>query len=190
MKILKIAALMLLANVSLFAHTGVGHASGFISGFSHPIGGLDHLLAMVAVGLWASQLGKRSLYAVPAAFVIMMIVGGVLAFSAIELMFIEGAILASVIVMGAVIALGVKASTLISAIAVGFFAIFHGYAHGLEMPMDAQGIYYSIGFALATTIFHAIGISMGIGFNKLQNTQFARFGGGAILAGGLLLALA
>ncbi len=190
MKMLKIVLFLIVTQVSLMAHTGVGDTSGFIHGFSHPIGGLDHMLAMVAVGLWASQLGGKSLYAVPMAFVGMMLVGGIIAFLNISLPYIETAILTSVIVLGSMIAFGVKANFLISSLIVGSFAIFHGYAHGAEMPVEAGSLAYSAGFVLATSILHIIGILIGLSLAKLQTSNFTRIGGGVIATSGLLLAFA
>jgi urease accessory protein len=189
MKLVKAIGMLALAQASLMAHTGVGTASGFAAGFGHPIGGLDHVLAMVAVGLWAVQMGGRSLWAVPAAFVGMMIVGGFLGASGVAVPFIEAGILASVIVLGGLIASGVKVPAAAGAVIVGVFAIFHGHAHGAEMPVDAGGLMYGAGFALATALLHGTGIAAGMGLSKVQIERMVRMSGGAIAAGGVALAL-
>jgi len=154
----------------------------------HPVGGLDHLLAMIGVGLWASQLGGRAIFIVPAAFVGMMMIGGVLALNGMALMWVESIILASVVFLGAIVAMNVKTTVLVGALVVGAFAVFHGYAHGLEMPLSAEGMYYSAGFALATSLLHAAGIGIGLGVSRYANESMVRYGGGAILLGGFVLA--
>jgi urease accessory protein len=189
MKQVKWIGLALLAQTSLMAHTGVGAVSGFAAGFGHPIGGLDHVLAMVAVGLWAAQMGGRALWAVPAAFVGMMLFGGFLGVSHVAVPFIEAGIVVSVIVLGALVAAGVRVPTAAAAAIVGALAIFHGHAHGAEMPVDAGGLMYGAGFALATALLHGTGIAAGLGLNRVAVERFVRMGGGAIAAGGVLLAL-
>ncbi len=190
MRLIKMAVFAAVAfQASLLAHTGAGSVSGFASGFMHPVGGLDHVLAMVAVGLWAAQTGGRALWAVPAAFVGMMLVGGVLGISGVGIPFIETGIVASVIVLGALIAAGIKTPVAIGMAIVGTFAIFHGYAHGAEMPVNAAGLMYSIGFATATALLHAVGIAAGIGLGRVNIERMVRVSGGAIAASGLLLAL-
>jgi urease accessory protein len=174
----------------LFAHTGVGTTAGFSAGFMHPIGGLDHVLAMVAVGLWAAQMGGRALWAVPAAFVGMMLVGGTLGISGVGIPFIEMGIIASVVVLGLLIAGGIKTPVAAGMAIVGAFAIFHGHAHGTEMPVNAAGLMYMAGFVAATALLHAGGIAAGIGLGRVKVERVVRMGGGAIAAGGLLLALA
>ena len=149
------------------------------------MGGLDHVLAMVAVGLFASMLGGRALWLVPAAFVAMMGVGGLAGISGVELPFVEIGIAASVIVLGAAVALRVKAPTAIAMGLVSFFAIFHGFAHGAEMPADASGLNYAVGFMLTTALLHAAGIAAG-----LASTQFASRSDLLVRAGGSAMALA
>ncbi|MEJ2501048.1 MAG: HupE/UreJ family protein [Campylobacterales bacterium] len=191
MKLARVAVLLsLAAQASLFAHTGVGTTAGFSAGFMHPIGGLDHVLAMVAVGLWAAQMGGRALWAVPAAFVGMMLVGGTLGISGVGIPFIEMGIIASVVVLGLLIAGGIKTPVAAGMAIVGAFAIFHGHAHGTEMPVNAAGLMYMAGFVAATALLHAGGIAAGIGLGRVKVERVVRMGGGAIAAGGLLLALA
>ena len=121
-----------------FAHTGVGETTGFMHGFSHPIGGVDHILAMVAVGLWATQIGGRALWVVPCTFVGVMVLGGVLGFTGIHMPFVEEGILVSILILGVLIAGAFKIPLMYSSLIVGLFAIFHGYAHGTEMPAQAH----------------------------------------------------
>ncbi len=137
------------------AHTGVGSTIGFTHGFMHPLSGIDHMLAMVAVGLFAARLGGSALWLVPSAFVAMMAVGGFLGISGVELPFVEIGIAASVIVLGAAVALDFNLPTAAAMALVGFFALFHGHAHGAEMPETANGLTYGIGFMLATALLHA-----------------------------------
>ncbi len=183
-------AMAVLAATPALAHTGAGTVSGFASGFGHPIGGLDHLLAMVAVGILASQQGGKSVWLLPLSFVGMMIVGGILGVANVALPFVELGIVGSVIVLGAVIALGKHLPTGAAMALVGLFAVFHGHAHGTEMPATASGIEYGIGFAVATAALHAIGLGLGMLVKKLAEKAApvaVRAGGGAIAAVGVFL---
>jgi urease accessory protein len=151
------------------AHTGHHAVTGFVSGLSHPLSGLDHLLAMLAIGLWAAQQGGRALWAVPAAFVGTMVLGGALALGGMALPQVETGIAASVLVLGLLVATrqrwGVPAGM---AIAAGF-ALFHGYAHGLEMPQASAPALYALGFVLATAFLHGVGIAASrIGRHAIQ----------------------
>jgi urease accessory protein len=180
--------------LSAFAHPGHGVTNVFASGFSHPFGGLDHWLAMVAVGLWAAQMGGRALWMVPGAFVSLMLFGGMLAMSGIHLPYVEAGILASVVVLGVVVAAALKFPLAVSAAIVGLFALFHGHAHGAEMPM-AKGmamdaVSYSLGFTLATALLHGLGIAGGVILQQLNTDKVVRYAGGAIAMGGLFLAVA
>ncbi|GKY88908.1 HupE/UreJ family protein [Sinisalibacter aestuarii] len=164
-----------------FAHLPPGEYGSFAAGISHPLFGLDHILAMVAVGLWASQLGGRALWAVPAAFVSVMVLGFVLAIAGLPLPFVEPMILASTVVLGLVVAMAVRTEIWVGAALVGLFALFHGHAHGGELG-DAGALRFGIGFALATAALHAAGIGLGLWVGRLG----ARLGGtGAILPRGL-----
>ena len=179
----------LLPNAA-FAHTGIGDIGGFSHGFMHPISGIDHILAMVAVGLLAAHLGGRALWMVPAAFMTMMAVGGVLGMEGLMVPFVEAGIAASVVVLGLVVALRWTLPVAGAATMVGLFAIFHGHAHGTEMPMDAAGFNYGLGFVLATGLLHVAGIGIGVACGKAgARAHLAlRAGGGAMaLAGAALL---
>jgi len=167
----KIMSLAVLMEVSLLAHTGAGIPSGFISGFLHPVGGTDHILAMFAVGIWAAQMGGRALWAVPVSFVSMMIVGAILGVQGIHIPFIEEGILVSIIVLGAFIVLGIKLPILLSSLIAGAFAMFHGHAHAAEMPLNTSGFEYGIGFVLATGIIHILGIAVAVGIRKISHLK-------------------
>ncbi|MFG1190293.1 HupE/UreJ family protein [Xanthobacter flavus] len=181
------AALTLLPQFA-FAHTGVGDVHGFSHGFAHPLGGLDHLLAMVTVGIFAWQLGGRAVWAVPATFVGLMAVGGALGISGIDVPFVELGIALSVIVLGGVVAFGVKAPLAAAMAMVGFFAIFHGHAHGAEMPADASGLAYGLGFMSATALLHVAGLGLGMAigrFGELHGEKFVRGAGAAVAVAGV-----
>jgi urease accessory protein len=169
------SALLALAAVALpavaYAHTGVGETSGFMHGFSHPISGLDHILAMVMVGVFAFQFGGRAIWLVPTTFALVMALGGALGIAGIDVPFVELGIALSVIVLGAIVALNVKAPTAVAMGIVGLFAIFHGHAHGAEMPEDAGGAAYAAGFMIATALLHVVGIGAGFLIAKIGERQ-------------------
>ena len=143
------------------AHAGHG-AAGFAYGFTHPFTGIDHIITMVAVGLFAAKLGGRSLFLVPSSFVVMMVAGAALTFNGFVLPFVETGIVASILVLSAAVALRWKASLSLAMGLCGFFAVFHGFAHGAEMPHDIAGFEYGVGFAVATIMLHAAGLSAGL----------------------------
>jgi urease accessory protein len=191
-RLLQFALLSLcLVPTAALAHVGVGEASRFAHGFMHPLGGLDHQLAMLLVGVFAYQLGGRRLWLVPLTFVSVMAVGGFLGVMGTPT-FIEIGIALSVIVLGTIVAFGVKTPVAIAMAIVGLFAIFHGHAHGSEMPIDASGLEYGIGFMLATALLHALGIGSGllIGMSgkTLGDNVYRVAGGLASIAGVALLA--
>jgi urease accessory protein len=158
---------VLLAPAVALAHTGVGFTSGFGHGFGHPISGLDHVLAMVMVGVFAWQLGGRALWLVPTTFVAVMAVGGALGVVGISMPFVEIGIALSVIVLGAIVAFGIRAPVAVAMGLVGLFALFHGHAHGVEMPENAGGLAYAAGFMIATALLHVVGIGLGFAIGKL-----------------------
>lgn len=160
-------SLTLLSATPALAHLNPNEHGSFAAGFSHPLFGMDHILAMVAVGLWAWQIGQRAIWIVPAAFVGTMIFGFILALTGVQLPFVEPAILASVVALGLLVALAVKVPVALSATIVGIFALFHGYAHGGEIGLATQ-FNYAAGFAIATAFLHALGV--GIGY--VLNTAF------------------
>ena len=166
------------------AHTGNHMATGFVGGLAHPFLGLDHLLAMIAIGLWAAQQGGRALWAVPAAFVGAMGLGGALAWAGWGLPHVEAAIALSVLVLGLLIATRCHASVAAGMAIAAVFALFHGYAHGLEIPQAASPVLYVLGFVLATACLHGVGIAA-----SLIGRQAIRVAGIGIAATGLALAL-
>lgn len=156
------AALILLAPAGpAFAHTGHG-ASGFLQGFVHPLGGLDHVLAMVAVGLYAAMVGRRALWLVPAAFLGAMAIGGAMGSAGYALPYTEAGIAASVVVLGLAVAFCISLPTVVAMALGGLLAIFHGHAHGADIPQSISGYDYAAGFLLATALLHAIGIALGL----------------------------
>lgn len=180
-------AASVLAPAAAHAHTGIGEASGFAHGFMHPVGGLDHVLAMVAVGTFAALMGGRAFWLVPVAFVAMMAFGGYLGIEGVELPLVEIGIAGSVVVLGVAVALRWRPPVVAAMGLVGLFAIFHGHAHGAEMPLDASGLGYAAGFMLATALLHAAGISLGLaaGLVGRGSPTVARIGGGGIALAGV-----
>jgi urease accessory protein len=181
--------LLLSAPALALAHAGAEHATGFAHGFGHPLGGTDHFLAMAAVGLWAMQIGRQALWLVPATFVGVMMLGGVLGFSGIDVPFIEQGILLSVLILGVLIAGAFKLPLAVSAALVGVFALFHGHAHGAEMPLETGALSYTLGFALATALLHLTGIVAGALLQRANLPLISRVLGGAIALGGVVLAV-
>jgi urease accessory protein len=164
------------------AHTGTGLAGGFPSGFRHPFTGPDHLLAMVSVGLWGAFLGRPLIYALPVIFPAVMVGGAVLGMFGVPLPPVEIGIALSVLVLGGCIALSLKAPVWVASLIVAAFAVFHGYAHGRELPSAADPIAYIVGFVLATGLLHVLGI--GIGFlNDRPGGVAATRSVGAIIGG-------
>lgn len=178
--------ILLITAAAAEAHTGIGSTMGFAHGFGHPFSGLDHILAMVAVGLFAANLGGRALWLVPLSFVSMMAVGGALGVTGIDLPFVEIGIAASVIVLGLAVAMQWNLPVAGAMALVGFFALFHGHAHGAEMPTDASGLAYGVGFIVATTILHLIGIGFGLGIGLLAKATSKR----TMQAGGAVMSIA
>lgn len=156
------AALLVAMPGAALAHTGVGTASGFWHGFAHPVSGIDHVLAMVLVGILAARTGGRGLWLVPSSFVLVMAAGGALGALGVEVPLVEAGIAMSVVVLGAMIAFGSRPPVAAAAGLVALFAVFHGHAHGAEMPEDAGGLGYAAGFMLATALLHAAGVGVGL----------------------------
>lgn len=187
---LMIAALMApgflsLAATSASAHTGIGLTGGFISGFLHPILGFDHLVAMVGVGLWGAFLGIPAIWLLPVVFPLVMAFGGVLGIAGIPLPHVEIWIAASAIAIGICVALALRPPVWIAALIVGAFAIFHGHAHGTELPTAANPLAYAIGFVIATGLLHLCGIAIGYLVKWDWGRVLVRGGGLAIAAVGL-----
>ena len=184
--ILSLTALAL-STAPAFAHLNPQEHGSFMAGFSHPLFGLDHILVMVAVGLWASQIGGRALWLVPAAFVGTMAFGFGLAVAGVDLPFVEPAILASVVALGLLVAMAARFDTVASAALVAAFALFHGHAHGGELGA-AGAASFGIGFVVATALLHAAGIAIGIGVARIANGAIlARIIGGLTAVTGVAL---
>ena len=180
-------ALLLATTLPAFAHLDPAEHGSFMAGFSHPLFGLDHILVMVAVGLWASQIGGRALWLVPAAFVGTMAFGFGLAVAGVDLPFVEPAILASVVALGLLVAMAARFDTIASAALVAAFALFHGHAHGGELGA-AGAASFGIGFVVATALLHAAGIAIGIGVARIANGAIlARIIGGLTAVTGVAL---
>lgn len=144
------------------AHVGFGSTQGFVSGLAHPISGLDHLCAMIGVGIWASQRGGKAIWLFPLAFIIMMALGGLFGAAAIAIPFVERGVVASVLIIGILIAAAVRMPLLLSVLIVGTFAFFHGHAHGTELPHAASGLMYAAGFLFTSTFLLFVGIMLGL----------------------------
>lgn len=155
-------AAVLMWPMSAVAHTRGGEAIGFLSGAQHPISGLDHVLAMIAVGLWGAQLGAPAVWVLPVTFPMVMAFGGMLGLMGVRLPGLEIGIALSAIVLGLAVCSEARPPLWVAALLVGAFAIFHGHAHGTELPAGANAILYSIGFVIATGSLHAAGISLGL----------------------------
>ena len=178
-----------LAPAAAFAHAGHGEHSGFIHGFMHPIGGLDHILAMVTVGILAYQIGGRALWAVPATFLAVMAAGGLLGVAGVSFYFVEPGIAASVVVLGIIVALALKPPVALAMALVALFAIFHGYAHGIEAPLDGSTAAYGAGFLIATALLHAFGVAFGMLVGRISESRGQlgyRLAGSAVALTGLV----
>jgi urease accessory protein len=167
-----------------FAHTRGGEAIGFVSGLEHPVSGLDHVLAMVAVGLWGAQLGPPAIWLLPVTFPVVMAFGGMLGLMGVKLPGIEVCIALSAIALGFMVLREAKPNLRAAAFLVGFFAIFHGHAHGTELPQGANGLLYSVGFVIATGTLHAVGIGIGMVHRWPKGRLMLRVAGAVIMSGG------
>jgi urease accessory protein len=167
------------------AHPVKGQAVGFLTGFLHPISGLDHVVAMIAVGLWGAQLGAPAIWLLPVAFPIVMAFGGMLGLMGVPLPGTEIGIAASAIMLGALVMLEIRPPLAAAAVVVSFFAIFHGHAHGSELPPGQDALLFSIGFVIATGCLHAVGISIGLIHKWPWGQRALRVAGGGVAAAGL-----
>ena len=173
-------ALYLACPASVLAHVEQGQAVGFITGLEHPWSGLDHVLAMIAVGIWGAQLGNPALWILPVTFPMVMSLGAMMGLLSIPLPGIEIGIAVSAILLGAMVLGEVKPKLYIAAVMVGFFAIFHGHAHGTELPAGQSGLLYSMGFVIATGVLHGIGITIGL-IHRWPAGKLALRGAGAFI---------
>jgi len=163
------------------AHVQGGEAAGFWSGLSHPISGLDHVLAMISVGLWGAQLGAPAVWVLPVTFPMVMAFGGMLGLLGLSLPGVEIGIALSAIVLGLMIFREARPPLWVAAVVVGVFAIFHGHAHGTELPAGQSGLLYSIGFVIATGLLHATGIATGL-IHRWSTGKLALRGAGVLVA--------
>lgn len=172
----------ILMPVLAYAHIEQGQATGFLTGIEHPWSGLDHILAMIAVGLWGAQLGNPALWVLPVAFPMMMAVGAMMGLFGIPVPGVEVGIALSAILLGLMVLIDVRAKLIIATILVGFFAIFHGHAHGTELPAGQSGLLYSMGFIFGTGCLHGIGILIGL-IHKYPFGKLVLRGAGAFITG-------
>jgi urease accessory protein len=176
---------LFLYPLTVFAHKRGGEAIGFVSGFEHPISGLDHVLAMVAVGMWGAQLGVPAIWVLPIVFPMVMAFGGMMGLMGIKLPGIELCIALSALALGFAVFREARPKLWIAAIIVGIFAIAHGHAHGTELPLGASGVLYSIGFVMATGLLHALGIGIGLVHRWPSGRIALRFAGAMVAMGGV-----
>ncbi len=165
----------------VLAHVESGQAAGFLTGLQHPWSGLDHVLAMVAVGLWGAQLGNPALWLLPIIFPMVMTMGAMMGLLGIALPGIEIGIALSAMLLGAMVLAESRPKLIIATVLVGFFAVFHGHAHGTELPAEQSGLLYSMGFVMATGLLHALGIFMGL-IHRWPAGKLALRGAGAFIA--------
>jgi urease accessory protein len=180
-----VALLLAAASSAALAHTESGQATGFLTGLLHPVSGLDHVLAMVAVGLWGAQLGAPAIWLLPVTFPMVMALGGVLGLLGMPLPGVELGIAASAILLGAAVMTERRPPLLAAVVLVGFFAVFHGHAHGTELPPGQSGLLYSLGFVVATGCLHAIGIAIGSVHRWPAGRVALRIAGGGVGLAGL-----
>lgn len=176
---------LLLAGGPAWAHEGEGLSGGFVSGFLHPLFGPDHVVAMIAVGLWGAFLGAPAIWVLPIVFPLVMAFGGVLGVLGVPLPAVEAGIAASAVVLGLVVAFAARPPLWVAAVIVGVFAIFHGHAHGAELPESANAISYSLGFVMATGMLHLLGIAFGLLVRWPAGKIAVRAAGGTIALAGL-----
>ena len=180
-----ISALLALSTATLPAHPLHMNAAGLSSGLLHPLLGLDHILAMVAVGLWAGQLSGRALWLVPGSFLAMVVVGAALGFAGVPMPFVEQGIVASIVVLGLFIAVAARFPVWCGAALVGLFALFHGHAHASELMPGMSTLAYTTGFVSATAGLHLVGISLSVFAQRRGATIAVRWAGASLLIAGL-----
>jgi urease accessory protein len=176
-----ISVLFIVAASQVAAHTGEGINTGFASGFWHPIYGWDHVVAMVAVGLWGAFLGAPAIWILPVVFPLVMALGGALGVAGVPIPMIETGIALSGVVLGLLIAFAVKAPIWVAAVIVGIFAIFHGHAHGTELPEAFNPYGYAVGFVIGTGLLHLVGIGLGV-LTRSEMGRYAVRGAGGVIA--------
>lgn len=182
--VLVLGWLLALMAAPVFAHTGEHAGSGFVSGFLHPLLGPDHVVAMVAVGLWGAQLGKPALWLLPVVFPLVMALGGMVGVAGLPLPGVEVGIAVSAVVLGLMVALAARPPLGVAVVLVGIFAIFHGYAHGAELPEAVNPATFALGFVIATGLLHAAGVAFGLIHRWPSGAAVLRVGGAGIAAAG------
>lgn len=178
---------LLLASGLAQAHPGHSPAGGFVAGVMHPLSGLDHMLAMVAVGIWGALLGAPLVWALPVAFPLLMLVGGALGISGVPLPYVETGIALSVAVLGVAVLTTWRAPAALAVAAVALFGVLHGYAHGIELPGSAQPAAYAAGFVLSTGLLHLAGVGIGMLRQVRSGLTLVRMAGALIAGAGLWL---
>jgi urease accessory protein len=174
------------APAAALAHPGHDGAGGLLHGFLHPVTGIDHVLAMIAVGVLAAQYGGRALWLIPLSFVTVMAIAGVIGMAGIVVPVAEVGIGLSVVVLGLAIAFQLRPPTFVAMAVVGFFALFHGYAHGAELPDGISGLSFALGFLLATALLHCTGIGLGLLMQRQASSRrLIQAGGGAMALVGI-----
>lgn len=184
---LKLLAPLVLMGMPAWAFAHPGHSGGLLAGASHPLGGLDHLLAMIAIGLWAAQQAGSARWALPCTFLMAMLVGGGLGFAGIALPGLETGIAASVLALGLAVALALRPALALAILITAAFALCHGMAHGLELPAMASAWSYAVGFIAATALLHAFGYALVRWLPQAVAPLVRLAGVGAAIAGGYLL---
>jgi urease accessory protein len=180
-------ALPLLLVPAVQAHVGHHEVGGLMLGFQHPFGGLDHILAMLAVGLWAAQLGGVARWSVPLAFVGAMLLGGIVGLIGLAIPWTEQGILLSGLLLGVFILLAIRLPLAITMSIVSIFATFHGYAHGAEMPKGVSGWEYAVGFVSATALLHGCGLGVGLTIQTICQDKTVQFTGAGIVLGSIFV---
>jgi urease accessory protein len=181
-----IAIFFVFAPAAALAHPGHDGAGGLVHGFLHPVTGIDHVLAMIAVGVLAAQYGGRALWLVPMSFLVAMAAAGATGMAGVPVQIVEAGIGLSVVVLGLVIAFQIKPPTLVAMLVVGFFALFHGYAHGTEMPNGVAGLSFAAGFLVATALLLGAGVGLGLLLQRRTlSRRLIQAGGGAMALVGI-----
>jgi urease accessory protein len=176
-----VMALVLVWTSFAHAHVERGQAAGFVIGFGHPWSGLDHVLAMLAVGLWGAQLGTPAVWLLPVVFPMVMALGGFVGLIGLPLPGVEVGIALSALLLGAMVGGEVRPKLVVAVLLVGAFAVFHGHAHGTEPPAGQSGLLYSMGFVIATGCLHGLGIALGL-LHRWPTGKLALRGAGALIA--------
>jgi len=183
-EVLMTIALVLGTAPSAFAHPQQSQGQGFLTGVSHPVSGLDHVLAMIAVGVWGAQLGQPAIWLLPVTFPMVMAFGGFLGLIGVHLPGVELGVAVSAVLLGVMVAREAKPRLAVAVALVSVFAVFHGHAHGTELPAGQSGLAYSIGFVMATGCLHAVGIAIGVAHKWTAGKVALRLAGGTVALAG------